>query len=103
MNVLEGFHRLPINNLVGILCGMNVVRVFLGWRWIPMLWQPTDVVINSNFTNNFGENILALRNNSLYLIGDGFTSKGQFPFLDKLDLSTMAKNRLYKSNIKVNL
>ena len=50
--------------------------------------------------NNFGENILALRNNSLYLIGDGFTSKGQFPFLDKLDLSTMAKNRLYKSNIK---
>ena len=49
--------------------------------------------------NNFGENILALRNNSLYLIGDGFTSKGQFPFLDKLDLSTMAKNRLYKSNI----
>ena len=50
--------------------------------------------------NKFGENILALRNNSLYLIGDGFTSKGQFPFLDKLDLSTMAKNRLYKSNMK---
>ena len=50
--------------------------------------------------NNFGENILALRNNSLYLIGDGFTSKGQFPFLDRLDLSTMVKNRLYKSDIK---
>ena len=50
--------------------------------------------------NNFGESILALRNNNLYLIGDGFTSNGQFPFLDELDLSTMAKNRLYKSNIK---
>ncbi len=50
--------------------------------------------------NNFGENILALRNNSLYLIGDGFTSNGQFPFLDRLDLSTMVKNRLYKSDIK---
>ena len=49
--------------------------------------------------NNFGESILALRNNNLYLIGDGFTSNGQFPFLDELDLSTMAKNRLYKSNI----
>ena len=35
----------------------------------------------------------------MYLIGDGFTSKGQFPFLDKLDLSTMVKNRLYKSNM----
>ena len=50
--------------------------------------------------NNFGESILALRNNSLYLIGDGFTSKGQFPFLDELDLSSMTKNRLYKSSIK---
>ena len=50
--------------------------------------------------NNFGEDILILRNNDLFLIGDGFTSTGQFPFLDKLDLTTMEKNRLYESKIE---
>jgi|TARA_B100001248_G_C27006268_1_gene285619 hypothetical protein len=79
MNVLEGFHRLPINNLVGILCGMNVVRVFLGWRWIPMLWQPTDVVINSNFnnfTNNFGENLILNTPEHVYSYEDETSSYG---------------------------
>ena len=30
-------------------------------------------------------------------MGDGFTSEGQFPFLDKINLYTMEKDRLYES------
>ena len=50
--------------------------------------------------NEYGENILALRGNKTYLIGDGYTAKGQFPFIDELNMSTLKKNRIYKSNIQ---
>ena len=47
--------------------------------------------------NEYGSYILALKGNSAYLIGDGFSDKGQFPFLDNIDLKTNKKNRLYQS------
>ena len=50
--------------------------------------------------NEYGENILSLRGNKTYLIGDGYTAKGQFPFIDELNVSTLKKNRIYKSNIQ---
>lgn len=48
--------------------------------------------------NQYAENVLAIENNKLFLIGDGFTSKGQFPFIDEFDLSTLKTKRLYQSN-----
>ena len=47
--------------------------------------------------NQYAENVLAIENNKLFLIGDGFTNKGQFPFIDELDLSTLKTKRLYQS------
>jgi dipeptidyl aminopeptidase/acylaminoacyl peptidase len=47
--------------------------------------------------NKFGSYVLALEGNNAFLIGDGFSEKGQFPFVDKINLSTQKKNRLYES------
>ncbi len=47
--------------------------------------------------NEMGRNVLAMDGEEVFLIGDGYSEKGQFPFLDKLHLKTQAKNRLYQS------
>ena len=33
----------------------------------------------------------------MFLIGDGFTKDGQFPFIDEFDLKTLKTKRLYQS------
>ena len=50
--------------------------------------------------NQFNRNVLAVENNNLFLIGDGFTKEGQFPFIDEFNLGTLKTKRLYTSNIK---
>ena len=47
--------------------------------------------------NKYGREVLALDNGNAYLLGDGFSDKGQFPFLDKLNLSAQKTERLYQS------
>lgn len=47
--------------------------------------------------NQYGRRVLAIENNKVYLIGDGFKKSGQFPFIDEMDLTTFEKNRLYQS------
>lgn len=49
--------------------------------------------------NEFGEDVLELDNNQAYLIGDGFSEKGKFPFVDKLHLKTQKTDRLYHSKL----
>lgn len=48
--------------------------------------------------NKFGKSVLNLDNNNVFLIGDGFTKEGQFPFVDKLNLTTNKTTRIYQSN-----
>lgn len=49
-------------------------------------------------TNQFGKEVLAMnKKGEVYLIGEGFTAKGQFPFIDKLNLKTLKKERIYQS------
>ena len=50
--------------------------------------------------NAFLKDELVVKDGSLFLLGDGFTPQGQFPFLDKLDLDTLDKTRLYTSKIE---
>ncbi len=50
--------------------------------------------------NEFGRYALQKENNKLFLIGDGHTKEGQFPFIDELDLTTLKTKRLYQSNFK---
>ena len=47
--------------------------------------------------NIFGRQVLVIQNTSAYLIGEGYTEKGQFPFIDKYDLSTLKAQRVYQS------
>ncbi|MHA3789848.1 alpha/beta hydrolase family protein [Flavobacterium hauense] len=47
--------------------------------------------------NQWGRYILNLEGNNAYLTGDGFTEKGQFPFIDQFDVKTKKKTRLYQS------
>jgi dipeptidyl aminopeptidase/acylaminoacyl peptidase len=47
--------------------------------------------------NEYGSHVLALEKNNAFLIGDGFSNKGQFPFVDKINLLTQKKERIYQS------
>jgi dipeptidyl aminopeptidase/acylaminoacyl peptidase len=47
--------------------------------------------------NQFNRDVLAVEGNSAFLIGDGYTKDGQFPFIDEFDLKTLKTKRLYQS------
>ncbi|MBC9795303.1 S9 family peptidase [Sinomicrobium weinanense] len=47
--------------------------------------------------NKYGQYVLKLDGNTAYLIGDGYSEKGQFPFVDEINLSNSKKERLYQS------
>ncbi|NJY63326.1 S9 family peptidase [Salinimicrobium sp. CDJ15-81-2] len=47
--------------------------------------------------NDYGQYVLKLSKNNTFLMGDGFTPEGQFPFVDKLDLKSGETDRLYQS------
>ena len=50
--------------------------------------------------NEYNRYVLAIENNNAYLIGDGFTKEGQFPFIDEYNLGTLKTKRLYTSTFK---
>ncbi|HLW14020.1 MAG TPA: prolyl oligopeptidase family serine peptidase [Flavobacteriaceae bacterium] len=47
--------------------------------------------------NKYGVSVLDLDRSTAYLIGDGFSDKGQFPFIDAINLENGKLNRLYES------
>ncbi len=47
--------------------------------------------------NKFGQYILELDKNHAFLLGAGYTEKGQFPFADKINLENGETQRLYQS------
>lgn len=49
--------------------------------------------------NSFGRKVLAIENNTAFLIGEGITKTGQFPFIDEFNLATQKTNRVYQSNL----
>ncbi|WP_234414657.1 S9 family peptidase [Muricauda brasiliensis] len=57
-----------------------------------------------NFVTKRNENgswVLSLdKNNNAYLIGDGYTEEGQFPFVEKFNLESLKKTRLYTSKLE---
>ena len=56
---------------------------------------------NFNRTKNqYGRTVIDIKNNKVFLIGDGFTKEGQKPFIDELDLKTQQKKRWYTSDLK---
>ena len=47
--------------------------------------------------NQFGRDVLAIENGKMFLIGDGHSKDGQFPFIDEFSLETFKTKRLYQS------
>ncbi|MEO8517044.1 MAG: prolyl oligopeptidase family serine peptidase [Flavobacterium sp.] len=50
--------------------------------------------------NQYNRDVLAIENDNAYLIGDGFTKEGQFPFIAEYNLKTLQPKRLYTSTYK---
>lgn len=48
--------------------------------------------------NEWGRSVLSLKNGKAYLLGDGYSEKGQFPFLDEMDVNTLETKRIYQSS-----
>lgn len=58
--------------------------------------DPGDFVTHRN---KYGKQVLAMEGKDLFLMGDGFTKEGQFPFVDKMNTSTGKTTRLYTSQM----
>ena len=56
--------------------------------------DPGDFVTTRN---NYGRYVLDMNKNTAYLMGDGYTDKGQFPFIDAYDLKSQTTSRIYQS------
>lgn len=49
--------------------------------------------------NEYGRNVINVKKDKAYLIGEGFTKEGQKPFIDEHDLKSLAKKRLYTAQV----
>lgn len=49
--------------------------------------------------NVYDEYVLDLDGDNAYLIGDGYSDAGKFPFVDEINLETQKTNRLYQSEL----
>ncbi len=47
--------------------------------------------------NKFGYAVINVEDDTIYMIGDGYTKEGQFPFIDKFNLKSNTSTRIYKS------
>ena len=110
-----------INRFAGVDWGNDNVAVGYDYWWDSRntkayLFNPSDagqkpkIIEDRNYQdrysdpgsivskrNSYGSYVMAMDGNSVYLLGDGFTPEGQFPFLDKVDLKTGKKERVYQS------
>ena len=50
--------------------------------------------------NKYQLNTLDLTDNQFYMIGDGFSKEGKFPFIDKYSITDFKKTRIYQSKEK---
>ena len=49
--------------------------------------------------NQYGSYVLAIDGDNMFTLGDGFSKEGKFPFVDKYNLKTQKKSRLYQSKL----
>jgi dipeptidyl aminopeptidase/acylaminoacyl peptidase len=56
--------------------------------------DPGNFVISKN---EFGRNTLTMNGDKLYLMGNGYSKEGQFPFIDEYSIKSNTSKRLYQS------
>ena len=111
-----------INRLSGIIWGNNTSAVAIDY-WIKnrnektYLFNPSNInqkpkiIYDRNYQdrysdpgsfikerNTFNKSVLKIDSNNLILMGDGYSEKGQFPFVDRLNLDNLTTERIYESN-----
>ncbi|OJV42874.1 MAG: S9 family peptidase [Bacteroidales bacterium 36-12] len=69
-------------------------RIFSERNYQDIYNDPGSFATNKN---QYGKYVLSRDNNKLFLISDGFTSEGQFPFVDELDIKTLKTKRIYQA------
>jgi dipeptidyl aminopeptidase/acylaminoacyl peptidase len=55
--------------------------------------DPGDLMTTANI---YGRNTMIIQNNAVFLTGAGSSPQGDLPFLDKLDLTTLKKTRVWR-------
>jgi len=112
------------NRLSAVFWGNNETAIAIDYWWNnrnskTYLFNPQDytdkntVLFDLNYQdryadpgdwvtdkNQYGKSVLSLDGDELYLLGDGYTKEGQFPFLDKFNLITKKSQRIYRSELK---
>ena len=111
-----------INRLAGIIWGNKTNAVAIDY-WIKnrnektYLFNPSNInqkpriIYDRNYQdrysdpgsfiterNAFNKSVLKIDSNNLILMGDGYSEKGQFPFVDRLNLGNLKTKRVYESN-----
>ena len=112
------------NRYSGILWGNDDTAVAYDYWWNnrntkTYLFNPSDasekprIISDRNYQdvysdpgdfatqrNKYGAYELALdKKGNSYLLGDGYTENGQFPFVDRMNLNSLKKTRLYTSKL----
>ena len=109
------------NRFAGIQWGNEELAIAMDRWWnsrnaLTYLFNPSDasidpvVLYDRNYQdrysdpgrfvtqrNAYGNRVLSIKKNKLFLIGSGYSEKGQFPFLDQLNVKTKESERLYQS------
>lgn len=110
-----------INRYGGITWGDDDMAIAMDYWWNTRntksyLFDPSDpseepvVIEDRNYQdvyndpgrfvtrrNEMGRSVLALEGNNAFLIGEGFSEEGQFPFVDRINMKNLKKKRLYQS------
>jgi len=75
----------------------NQIRIMFDRNYQDVYGDPGEFETKKN---EYGQNVLAIEKGKLYLIGEGYTKDGQFPFIDEMDSKSLTKKRLYTSTFK---
>ena len=111
-----------INRLAGVIWGNKTNAVAIDY-WIKnrnektYLFDPSNInqkpriIYDRNYQdrysdpgsfiterNAYNKSVLKIDSNNLILMGDGYSEKGQFPFVDRLNLDNLKSKRIYESN-----
>ena len=109
------------NRYSAVMWGNDEMAIAYDWWWNTrnvrtLMFNPSDskqqpvVLYDRNYQdefsdpgsfvtrpNKYGRDVLALKDKSAFMLGDGWTEQGQFPFLNQVDLTSGKTKTIYKS------
>jgi len=72
----------------------NAPKIITDRNYQDQYNDPGDFITHKN---EYGRSVLELENDNVFLMGDGYSDNGQFPFIDAFNLKTLETNRIYQS------